>query len=100
MSSNFRQKVDNVRGPDGSPLSPADLPPTNTKRWVAKRKAQVVAAVRGGIITIEEACQRYSLSFDEFLIWQKNFDQHGLKGLRSTKVQRYRSTAKSKPEMH
>jgi hypothetical protein len=36
-----------------------DLPPPNTRRWVARRKAAVVAAVRRGTITMEEALRRY-----------------------------------------
>ena len=48
-------------GPDGSPLTIADLPTPGTKRWVARRKAEVVAAVRGGLLSLEEACSRYTL---------------------------------------
>jgi hypothetical protein len=67
-----------------------DLPPPNTKRWVARRKAAVVAAVRSGRITMEEALRRYQLSEEEFLSWQHTFDTHGLAGLRVTRVQQYR----------
>lgn len=70
----------------------ADLPPPNTKRWVVRRKAAVLAAVRSGIITVEEACQRYGLSEEEFLSWQRAFDVHGLAGLRATRLQAYRSS--------
>ena len=45
----FRSRVRYVIGPDGSPLTVADLPPKDTKRWVIRRKAEVVAAVRGGL---------------------------------------------------
>ncbi|MEL6361879.1 MAG: DUF1153 domain-containing protein [Pseudomonadota bacterium] len=79
-----------VIGPDGLPLTLKDLPPTSTKRWVIRRKAEVVAAVRGGLLTLEEACDRYSLTVEEFLSWQKAIDQHGLPGLRATRVQQYR----------
>ncbi|RZO67025.1 MAG: DUF1153 domain-containing protein [Parvularculaceae bacterium] len=79
-----------VIGPDGMPLSLADLPPTTTKRWVIRRKAEVVAAVRGGLLSVEEACERYQLTMEEFLSWQKAIDQHGLPGLRATRVQQYR----------
>jgi hypothetical protein len=51
-----------VIGPDGSPLTIADLPPPGTKRWVPRRKAEVVAAVRGGLLSLQEACSRYSLT--------------------------------------
>ena len=81
-----------VIGPDGSPLTIADLPTSGTKRWVARRKAEVVAAVRGGLLSIEEACSRYTLSVDEFLSWQHSIDRHGLAGLRSTRTQQYRQS--------
>jgi hypothetical protein len=68
----------------------ADLPAPSTKRWVIRRKAQVVAAVRGGLLSLEEACRRYLLTVDEFLSWQSSIDQHGLAGLRTTRVQKYR----------
>ena len=79
-----------VIGPDGTPLTLNDLPPTSTKRWVIRRKAEVVAAVRGGLLTLEEACERYTLTVEEFLSWQKAIEQHGLPGLRATRVQQYR----------
>lgn len=79
-----------VIGPDGSPLTIADLPPAETKRWVIRRKAQVVAAVRGGLISLEEACRRYRLTVEEFLAWQRAIDQHGMAGLRATRIQQYR----------
>ncbi|NWG71235.1 MAG: DUF1153 domain-containing protein [Parvularculaceae bacterium] len=79
-----------IIGPDGLPLTLADLPPTNTKRWVIRRKAEVVAAVRGGLLTLEEACNRYRLTMEEFLAWQKAIDQFGMPGLRATRVQQYR----------
>jgi len=90
MSAEPRGKVNYVMGPDGSPLTIADLPPTNTKRWVIRRKAEVVAAVRGGLISLEEACARYTLTVEEFLAWQRAIERHGLPGLRATRVQHYR----------
>jgi Protein of unknown function (DUF1153) len=79
-----------VIGPDGSPLTVADLPAPDTKRWVSRRKAQVVAAVRGGLLSMDEACRRYMLTTDEFLSWQSSIDRFGLAGLRTTRVQQYR----------
>ncbi len=79
-----------VLGPDGSPLTIADLPAPGMQRWVVRRKAQVVAAVRGGLLSMEEACSRYMLTVDEFLSWQSSIDQHGLPGLRTTRIQQYR----------
>jgi hypothetical protein len=69
-----------------------DLPPPGIKRWVIRRKAEVVAAVRAGVISLEEACQRYTLSVEEFLSWQRSIDRHGLRGLRTTRLQDYRAT--------
>ena len=74
----------------GRPMTLADLPPINTKRWVIRRKAEVVAGVRSGLITLEEACKRYSLSIDEFLSWQRLMESHGVRGLRATRIQDYR----------
>lgn len=79
-----------VIGPTGAPLTLADLPPRDTGRWVIRRKAEVVAAVRGGLLTLEEACERYSLTTEEFQAWQKSIDRHGLAGLRTTRIQQYR----------
>jgi hypothetical protein len=79
-----------VISPDGSSLTVADLPAPGTKRWVVRRKAQVVAAVRGGLLSLEEACSRYTLSVDEFMSWQSSIDRHGLAGLRTTRLQEYR----------
>ncbi len=79
-----------IIGPSGRPMTTKDLPPANTKRWISHRKAEVVAGVRAGLISLEEACRRYALSIDEFLSWQRNFEEQGLKGLRVTMVRRDR----------
>tara|TARA_R110002110_G_scaffold326360_1_gene538212 strand:- start:202 stop:477 length:276 start_codon:yes stop_codon:yes gene_type:complete len=90
MVHQLRPKSNYVIGPDGSPLTIADLPPTSTKRWVIRRKAEVVAAVRGGLLSLEDACNRYTLTVEEFLSWQRSIERHGLAGLRATRVQHYR----------
>jgi DNA-binding winged helix-turn-helix (wHTH) protein len=64
-------KVKFVRGPDGRPLSLSDLPLANMNRWVIRRKAMVVAAVRGGLVSMEQAYERYSLTGDEFVSWER-----------------------------
>jgi hypothetical protein len=61
----------------------AALPPASTTRWVASRKAAVVAAVRAGILTVMEACRRYGLSHQEFAEWEQRYESEGLKGLRA-----------------
>jgi hypothetical protein len=79
-----------VIGPTGAPLTLADLPPADTQRWVIRRKAEVVAAVRGGLLTLDDACNRYSLTNEEFLAWQQSIDRYGMPGLRTTRIQQYR----------
>jgi Protein of unknown function (DUF1153) len=73
-----------------------DLPPAGTKRWVARRKAVIVNAVRSGVISLEEVCRRYELSVDEFLAWQRAIETHGVPGLRVTRLQIYRDTPPSR----
>ena len=90
MTVALRPRPKHVIGPDGSPLTMADLPTPGTKRWVIRRKTEVIAAVRGGLLSLEEACSRYMLTVDEFLSWQSSIDQHGLPGLRTTRIQQYR----------
>jgi hypothetical protein len=67
-----------------------DLPPPDTKRWVARRKAVIVDAVRNGAISLEDACRRYELSVEEFAAWQRAIEAHGVAGLRVTRLQIYR----------
>ena len=59
-------------------------------RWVVRRKAEVVAAVNGGLLTIDEVCERYSLTLEEFASWQRAVDRSGMQGLRVTRIQHYR----------
>ncbi len=66
------------------------LPPPNTQRWVVRRKAQVVSAVRAGELTLEQACERYNLSEEEFRSWMALYDNYGVRGLRATRMQEYR----------
>ena len=61
--------------------------PSGTTRWVASRKAAVVETVRGGEISLEEACRRYQLAEEEFLAWERAFKTYGLLGLRASCVQ-------------
>ena len=77
-------KTSQLIGPDGSVLTPANLPPANLGRWVARRKAEVIAAVHGGLLTLPEACARYGISNDEFLEWEHHYDVQGLEGLRAS----------------
>ena len=59
------------------PLTIADLPAPSTNRWVIRRKAEVIAAVYGGLVSLEEVCRRYTLTVEEFLSWQSLIDRQG-----------------------
>lgn len=90
MSERKMKRENVVIGPEGTPLTMADLPKPDTVRWVIRRKAEVVAAVRGGLLTLEGACERYGLSLEEFMAWQRSIESYGIAGLRTTRVQQYR----------
>lgn len=79
-----------VIGPDGSPLSLHQLPDSNTVRWTPRRKAEVICAVKGGLLTLDEARARWNLALEEYLSWESMIANHGLPGLRSTRTQVYR----------
>ncbi len=79
-----------VKLPDGSKLNRSDLPPRNTKRWVAQRKLSVVRAVFSGLISGQEACEMYCLSEEELEGWCRSARLHGSSGLKVTALQRYR----------
>jgi len=91
----YLKKVDGpraVRLPDGSIMSRADLPPANTRRWVASRKAAVVRGVAYGLITLADALKTYDLSEEEFLEWRTAVERHGEAALKATALQRYRQS--------
>jgi len=90
MIENQKIRPAQVIGPLGEPLSVADLPPPNTRRWVVRRKAEVVAAVNGGLLSIDEVLERYGLTLEEFASWQRAVDRSGMQGLRVTRIQHYR----------
>ncbi len=89
----FLKKVEGPRTvtlPDGTIMSRADLPPADTRRWVASRKAAVVRGVVFGLIPLSEALRRYNLSEEEFLSWKRAMERHGEKALKSTMLQKFR----------
>lgn len=90
MIENQKLRPAQVVGPLGEPLTIESLPAPETTRWVVRRKAEVVAAVNGGLLTIEEVCARYKLTLEEFASWQRAVDRSGMKGLRVTRIQHYR----------
>ena len=91
MEIRQHRKPMQVIGPFGEALSITDLPKNNMTRWVIRRKAEVVAAVNGGMLSLEEACARYDLSLEEFCSWQETIDKSGLSGLRISHLSKYRT---------
>ncbi len=79
-----------LMGPRGRRLTLAELPPAGATRWVPRRKAEVVVAVRGGLLTLGEACDRYALTVEEFQTWQVAVEKYGLAGLRATQTRPHR----------
>ncbi|SFR39257.1 Protein of unknown function [Yoonia tamlensis] len=89
----YLRKVEGPRSitlPDGTIMTRADLPPENTRRWVASRKAAVVRAVGGGLIPRKDALERYGLSDEEFSEWENAVAVHGEAALKTTALQQYR----------
>lgn len=89
----YLKKVDGPRAvtlADGTVMTQADLPPRNTRRWVASRKAAVVRGVVYNLISKGEALDRYQLSDDEFMEWVRAVTEHGEAALKATAVQKYR----------
>ncbi len=82
--------IDQVR----EPLTMDDLPAPNIGRWITRRKAEVVIAVRTGLLGLDEACQRYDITAEEFFSWQRLLNAHGMEGLRATRLKDYRQSAK------
>ncbi|MDG3042698.1 CtrA inhibitor SciP [Roseicyclus marinus] len=75
---------------DGRRLTRGDLPPPETRRWVASRKAAVVQAVDSGLIPAEEAMRMWDLSAEELEGWRQAVARHGPAALKTTALQRYR----------
>jgi len=89
MMENQKFKPAQVVGPLGEPLTLDTLPPAGTTRWVVRRKAEVVAAVNGGMLTFDEVCERYGLTMEEFAGWKRAVERSGMPGLRVTRIQHY-----------
>ena len=78
-------------GPDGERMTAADLPDNDTRRWVPRRKARVVAAVEGGLISRDAALARYAITAEEFESWKAAMSRWGMRGLCVTKQPRSRA---------
>jgi hypothetical protein len=91
MIENQKIRPAQVIGPLGESLTVDTLPPPGTTRWVVRRKAEVVAAVNGGLLSVDEVCDRYNLTVEEFAGWQRAVDRSGMPGLRVTRIQHYKT---------
>jgi hypothetical protein len=92
-----------VSGTAGKSVTIDNLPPNNIKRWTFLPKSQVVLAVRRGLISREHACERYCISSEEFLSWDRTINKHDLRGLQTTPdpdalIDREREEARRRPE--
>ena len=47
--------------------------------------------MNGGLLSVDEVCDRYNLTAEEFAGWQRAIDRSGMPGLRVTRIQHYRS---------
>jgi hypothetical protein len=90
MTSRSTAEAKFIIGPYGTRMSIADLPPPDTQRWVVRRKAEIVAAVQGGLLSLDEVRDRYGLTIEEFMSWQSSIDRHGIRGLKVTRYDQYR----------
>ena len=89
----YLRKIDGPRSvtlPDGNVMTRADLPATNTRRWVASRKAAVITAIHAGLLSREAALEMYALSEEELAGWEDAVRDHGVDALKTTSLQRYR----------
>jgi len=73
------------------PTSIEDLPPPDTKRWVIRRKESVVFAVQAKIMSLDDACERFGISLEEFKPWQRFIQRHGIGRRRVIRLWKYRS---------
>ena len=64
----------------------ANLPPHDTTRWVASRKAAVVQAVNSGVLEPAEAMAKYGLTDEELGEWRGALANHGARGLLATRA--------------
>ena len=84
---NPKWTVKHVVGPDGAPFTRGDLP-KDCSRWTARRKAAIVMALQNGLITLEELCERYGMTPEEYVEWSLAFDRSGVRGLCTTRIRK------------
>src|SRR6478735_2815942 len=80
-----------VIGPDGTPLTLADLPPQDTTRWVARRKATLVAAARR---SGRRRITQWDLSVGDTQCRERSARDFGKRYVRSWTAQKLRKRAR------
>ncbi len=92
--ANPKARPSYIISPDGHCLTEDELPPAGSKHWNGYQKAQVVAAVEGGLISQYEARCRYALSMEEYLTWKVILQQFGIDGLQASRAQAVRNATR------
>ena len=91
------QPLPTVRDLRGNVITPNDLPSPTTVRWTFNKKAIVVCAVRGGLVTLEHVLDRFHMTEKEFSIWEEGLKNDGSQGLKVTHFQRRRRAKRAGP---
>jgi hypothetical protein len=65
-------------------------------RWRPQRKAAVLELIDSGVLSETDALRDYELSAEELASWRFAFAEHGVKGLRVTRLQMYRSNRRTR----
>lgn len=73
----------------GGTLTIQDLPREADIRWTIRRKANVAAAVLGGLLAKEAVEKKYKLNPFELQQWTKSLQKNGLFSLRVTRLKSY-----------
>lgn len=80
-------------------LRGADVPEIQTllrpvQRWTHSRKYWLLTAIKWGHLTVDEACTRHGITFDELSRWSNLLATHGVQALMTTRIQRVREYVK------
>ena len=81
----LKRKRKVARGLRGNVIAPYDLPPAQGARWTPMRKVDLIAAILGGVITLDEAKARYALTTEELSEWRRGLAAGGVKRLKASR---------------
>ncbi|MFN5778299.1 MAG: DUF1153 domain-containing protein [Novosphingobium sp.] len=85
-----------IVGPSHEVLTQETLPPRPPVPCGWQPNVWCGAAVKSGLLTLDEALERYSLSLAEYYSWQDAMDRSGVAGLRVAAVQSDRTARRSR----